>query len=107
MIYNRIQSQQTKTKEENQMNRIPDRLFETTTPDEVAECMPVSSTLYSRLWNDIVPMQYRARNEEESECDYSDANALVNFWHLFSAQERAELNKAARKYWVEVMGADD
>jgi len=87
-------------------NRIPDPLFECMTADEVAECMSVPETLYARLWNDIVPVQSRAQTEAEVECDFSESNALEKFWHLFSEHERADLNRAARRYWVEVMGAD-
>lgn len=89
-------------------DRTPDSLFETRSADEVAETMNVSEALYARLWNDVVPLQYRAQSEEDWEGDYwgSECNALASYWHLFSAQERSELNRAAHAYWVEIMGAD-
>jgi len=73
----------------------PNPLFEVWRADEVAECLEgVPQELYSRLWNDIVPLQGEVIARDGSWC-------LAKYWAKLTLKEQIALNIAACKHQKE------
>ena len=81
------------------MTNKPDKLFEITRADEVAECWEgVSDALYRALWNKVVPAMKPLNNIEDSgPFDHVGVESLASHWALLSEDEQAELNRLAAK----------
>jgi hypothetical protein len=77
----------------------PHPTFETIRADEVAECWAgVSSELYGRLWNDIVPHQKPIPNLEDSgPGDHVGHENLAHHWDKLSPEDQATLNCLAEQ----------
>lgn len=75
----------------------PHPLFQSWTPDEVAECLSgVEAPLYTKLW-DCVP-DYRCKlTPEEREEPTPGVDSLASFWDRFTVIEQAKLNELAAK----------
>ncbi len=67
--------------------------------DTIAECMDgVSPELYQALWGAMShakPLGDQIDIEESSPCDAIGINTPVEFWHLFTDDEKAALNAIA------------
>ncbi len=73
----------------------PDVLFTIWTPDDVAECMEVGKSLYSKLW-DMVDDYPDKRSPEEMETpDAEQSNNLAQFWNRLTVEEQTQLNVLA------------
>ena len=75
----------------------PHDTFKTIRADEVAECWDgVGTALYAKLWNDIVPLQKRIPNiEDTGPADHVGFENLAAHWHLLTTDEQDHLNKLA------------
>jgi hypothetical protein len=79
----------------------PHPLFAVWRADEAAECLTVSEETYLHLWNKIVPLQPKPREErEEPTYEYP----LKTFWSQVPHAMRRELNQAADKHEAEYRG---
>jgi hypothetical protein len=74
-------------------------LFAVWRADEVAECLHVSEEAYQHLWNVIVPLQPKPRQEQPT-YEYP----LRNYWSQVPPAMRKELNQAADQYEAEYRG---
>jgi hypothetical protein len=75
----------------------PNKVFEYTRADEVAECWTgVSRDLNTALWNKIVPHQKPIPNLEDSgPADNVDHENLASHWDKLTEEEQVELNRLA------------
>lgn len=75
----------------------PHDTFKTIRADEVAECWNgVGDALYTKLWNEIVPLQKRIPNiEDTGPHDHVGFENLAAHWHLLTPDEQDRLNKLA------------
>jgi len=74
----------------------PHGLFDVWSPDQAAECLEgISTALYARIWNDIVPL-YEDQPRSEVPDDFGE-RCTAKYWAMFTAAERAELNAAAER----------
>ena len=72
----------------------PHRAFHVMSPDEVAECWNgVPDTLYSKIWNEIVPL-YDGKRRSEWNDDFGD-RCVSKFWSKFTVEEQTTLNELA------------
>ena len=80
----------------------PHPLFAVWRADEVAECLNVGDEAYQHLWNVIVPMQPKPREDrEEPTYEYP----LRNYWSQVPHAMRKTLNKAAEEHEAEFRSA--
>lgn len=78
----------------------PHPLFSVWRADEAAECLPLNESTYRFLWNTIVPLQPKLREDrEEPTYEYP----LRNYWSQVPPAIRRELNQAAAKHEAEYM----
>ena len=75
------------------------RIFKTIRADEVAETWDgVPDTLYSKLWNTIVPLQKPIPNlEDTGPADHVGFENLASHWKLLTEDEQRLLNALAKK----------
>lgn len=65
-------------------------------PDEVAECWEgVSKALSSALWRVTAAMPPIPNREDSGPADHIGVNSVVEHWHMFTSDEKAELNRLA------------
>lgn len=78
----------------------PNNAFSYTRADEVAECWDnIPQPLYSKLWNEIVPLQKPIPNREDSgPHDHVGHANLSSHWHLLTTDEQVLLNKLAASH---------
>ena len=89
-MQNRIEALELKVTESSSGR--PNPLFEVWTADSVAECLTgVPEELYSKLWNEIVPLQ------PENQGDNYNERCLAAFWAYLDTYERVLLNKLAEE----------
>jgi hypothetical protein len=62
-------------------------------PDEIAECLNASTTLYKRLWNEILP-EYNKRADYPNPYPGEYVEQDIHFWDLLTEAERIEINTA-------------
>lgn len=69
---------------------LPHELFEVWRPDQVAECLNgVTTELYEKLWNSIVPLVPEFVGDNYEEC------SLASYWHFLTPAEQEFLNELA------------
>lgn len=69
--------------------------FNILSPDEVAECMEIGTDLYTKIWNEIVPL-YDGQERSEVPDDH-DKRCLAKYWDKFTPEEQERLNAVAKK----------
>jgi hypothetical protein len=62
-------------------------------PDHVAECLNLSTALYKRLWNEILP-EYNKRADYPDPYPGEYVEQDVHYWDLLTDAERIEINNA-------------
>ena len=76
------------------MEIAPHSTFEFIRPDEVAECWDgIPDDLYRALWRCVD--HFKGPTPEEAEEPIYGQNAVEDFWHLFTDEEKTALNAAA------------
>lgn len=68
--------------------------FSRLTPDEIAECHPVSDETYRELWAILVNPEFKPRKESEIPDDFS--GSLKDAWHLLSDGAKADIIAIAK-----------
>ena len=74
----------------------PHALFEVWSPDEVAECLDGIGDLYSKIWNEIVPL-YDGKSRSEVPDDFG-SRCLKKYWSKFTDDEKLQLNACAQRH---------
>ena len=85
------------------MTSKPHELFSYNRADEIAECWGgIPEELYRKLWNDIVPLQKKIPNLEDSgPHDHVGYENLAAHWSVLTETEQALLNALAVQRDVE------
>jgi hypothetical protein len=68
-------------------------LAKTWSPDTVAECLDISTDLYKRLWNEILPI-YIERADYPNPYPGEYVDQTVHYWDLLTPAEQLEINNA-------------
>ena len=68
-------------------------LAESWSPDEVAECLDISTALYKRLWNEILPV-YIERADYPNPHPGEYVVQTKHYWDLLTSAEQVEINNA-------------
>lgn len=93
------------------MNKIGcPKLLEFWSPDDVAECLGVSEKLYIKIWNEIVPLVEKDKNEDPAikkvgYIEYPDQQwgfCVKRYWDKFTDEEKQELVESVEKYEREI-----
>ena len=72
----------------------PDSLFRLWTPDQVAECLPVSTATYKALWQIV-------EDNPRPFCETPDglfSYSLSKYWKKLDAASQADCNRAASQH---------
>jgi hypothetical protein len=77
----------------------PSLLLECWTPDAVAECLPVPSHLYDKIWDEIVPLTEGKNAPYPGEIP---DHVLAAYWDKFTSGEKLALNKAVADHEAEI-----